>query len=590
VATDGELLRRYAESGDESAFAELLGRHGPMVRAACERLAGPDAEDAAQAVFILLARKARKLTGWRDVALWLHGVCRHVARTARRERGRRRSREKEAAAMQKAQSGVEVSESQRREVRERLDEAVGALPERFREVVLLCHLEGASQQDVAERLGLPAGTVASRAKRGLERLRRRLARGSAPLGAAALAGLLAEGAAGATRTFDAAALLSSVVAASKGAAAGAAPAIPASILAKGAMQAMFWTKVKMAAAVLSAITCAGAAVPLTVAAVHGAEKPGDERVLGGEPPPQPVPQPGGAKVMIFSSEERSTTGGKADKNQLARAAMGADLVVVVKVTRIENAKAGEKKDPVAAGGIRVVGPAGGEDKLITAEAVEVLRGSEKDKKLKILATVRGEGKNARAVFRREDRLAGPNGNVQQTFVRSFSVPFTLSAGEKALVFLKLEEEQKDDAGEVTGRVYRLLPPLPGGKLEKTLAELRAALKQLAEWETAPKLSKEMAALLDDLVAKLGSDEFATREKATKDLMAKGGIVRGKVREALKSSDAETVQRAKQVLEAVKPDWLKKAKDSTSTVQTPNGQVIIQGGGAGRVRIQMRVGQ
>lgn len=661
MANDGELLRRYAECDDESAFGQLVERHGPMVQAACERLAGPDADDAMQAVFLLLARKAARLAGCQDVGLWLHSACRFVARTALRERSRRTAREKEAAAMQEAGIEPRVSESERREMREHLDSAVAALPERFREVVLLCHLEGASQQEAADRLGLPLGTVASRARRGLERLRRRLARHGAALNAAALAGLLAEGAAKAAAGFNAPALLSSVMAASKVSAAGAAAAAAgasgtalgaktgAAILAKGAMQAMFWSKVKFAAAAVAAVTVLGSSVPLTVVAVQGAElqkggaaieaepaappqadapegDPGvaavkqygtvmsaeagapqpltptrgsagrwGPTILGGEPaPPPPAPVPGGgARVMVFTGEQRSGSG-KVTEKEVLRATAAADVIAVVKVSAIEDLQAEKKADPKAAGaGARVgvgfgagFGGMMGKDKKVSGEVDAVLRGSEGLEKLDFLVKVRERGKQKFAVFAKKTQIDGPAGGTQ-VFTRSTSVPFTLAAGKKSLVFLKLESEKKDEEGKVTERVYRLLPPMINGAPRKTLASVRAALKTVKEWESDPKLTAEQVRKIDDLIGRLDDDDFQTRENATKELIATGRIVRGKVRAALKHEDAETRTRAGQILEKLKPEWLKPEKGPESSTG-PGGATIIQGNNGGRVKIQMKV--
>ena len=299
MATDGELLRRYAaDPGAEEAFRQVVERHGPMVLAACRRQAGEAAEDAVQAVFLLLARKARSLAGESDVGPWLHRAAGFVAGRARREEERRRSREKEAAAMRQAAGAVAGdpgTEAARRELAAHLDVAVGELSESCRQAVVLCYLEGASQAEAARRLGLPLGTVADRCARGLSRLRERLARRGVPLGAAALGSALLDGAARSAADFAAGAVLSSVMAASKTAAglsaAGAAGSAGAKALAlaEGAMKAMFWMKVKVAAAVIGAVVVAGGgggALAVRLAAGEpGAGSPKAEVPAGEKPAP-----------------------------------------------------------------------------------------------------------------------------------------------------------------------------------------------------------------------------------------------------------------------------------------------------------------
>jgi len=255
MACDGELLERYARTGAEDAFGEVVRRHGPMVLAACRRLAPADAEDAAQAVFLVLARRAARLARHRDVGPWLYRTSTYVARTARRERLRRERREKEAAAMRQMRQKVRVTEAERAEVERKLDAAIASLPERYRRVLVLCYLEGATQGEAARRLGLPMGTVAARAKRGLARLRAKLARSGAMLGAAVLGPLLIESAGVGAAAFGASGLLPALASASRGA--GARPAVRIETLARGGMRAMTIAKVKAAALAVAGLVAAG---------------------------------------------------------------------------------------------------------------------------------------------------------------------------------------------------------------------------------------------------------------------------------------------------------------------------------------------
>ncbi len=274
--TDSELLAAYAR-GDSGAFERLVAGHGGMVYAACLRVLGRRdlAEEAAQAVFLVLARKAGSVRG--NLGAFLHGVARNVARRARESELARRAREKEAGEML-ARRGEEGTGAGWEEVRPHLDEAVGRLPAAERAAVVMHYLEGRPRPEVAARLGVPEGTVASRLHRAVGRLRGFLTKRGAGLSAAALAGLLGEKAAEAACPAFLLASAGQIAAAGAGAAGLGGGAV---ILAKGALQAMFWTKVKLAAAVIGTAAVVGAGVPATVHAVKAGEKT--------EPRKRPVP-------------------------------------------------------------------------------------------------------------------------------------------------------------------------------------------------------------------------------------------------------------------------------------------------------------
>ena len=141
--TDRQLLRRFAADRDEAAFAALVRRHGPLVRGVCRRLLRQeqDAEDAFQATFLVLARKAD--LAWRDsVSGWLHGVAVRVARKARARAARRRGRELTTGDPPDVAARPEDG---MRDLAARLDEELARLPERYRGPLLLCYLEGATR-------------------------------------------------------------------------------------------------------------------------------------------------------------------------------------------------------------------------------------------------------------------------------------------------------------------------------------------------------------------------------------------------------------------------------------------------------------
>ncbi len=176
---DGPLLAAFADRRDEPAFAELVRRHGPLVWGACRRaLPDPaDAEDAFQATFLVLVRRARSLRGADTVGPWLLKVAALTARNARRKNARRLAR---AAPL------PDVPDP--RPAPADVDDVLLGLPDRCRAAVLLTLLEGLTHREAADRLGCAEGTVSSLVSRGLARLRARLG-AEVALGVAVPAGL-----------------------------------------------------------------------------------------------------------------------------------------------------------------------------------------------------------------------------------------------------------------------------------------------------------------------------------------------------------------------------------------------------------------
>ena len=185
--SDGQLLERFATGPPEAAewaFAALVDRHGAMVLRVCRGvLADPcDAQDAFQATFLVLIRKARGLWVAESLGPWLHQVALRTARCAREDAARRHRLERKIGEA-RPESRPEDRESERI-----LHEELGRLPDRFRAPLVLCDLEGRTHEEAARHLGWPIGTVKSRQSRGRERLRDRLVRrGLGPSAATALA-------------------------------------------------------------------------------------------------------------------------------------------------------------------------------------------------------------------------------------------------------------------------------------------------------------------------------------------------------------------------------------------------------------------
>ena len=172
-----DLLARFVARRDEAAFAALVARHGPMVLATCRRLlpAGDDADDAFQATFLVLARRAGSVRAER-LAPWLHGVARRVAGRARAVAARRRGREGgDLPDVADPPPGAGP------DLRAVIDEELARLPEKYRAPLVLCYLDGLTHLEAADQLGWPVGSVRSRLARGRDRLRGGLSRrGLAP--------------------------------------------------------------------------------------------------------------------------------------------------------------------------------------------------------------------------------------------------------------------------------------------------------------------------------------------------------------------------------------------------------------------------
>ncbi|MBA2480811.1 MAG: RNA polymerase sigma factor [Planctomycetes bacterium] len=190
---DGDLLQSFVDgeaTEREHAFAGLVHRHGAMVVAVARRHVGPaDADDVAQAAFLVLARKASALRSHPSLAGWLHRVARNIARRHRDATGVRSRRERQAVVVKAADEPVAW--------RDDLDEALAHLPERYRTPLVLHYLEGCSQEDVARTLDVPAGTLASLLSRGRDLLRTNLARRGVRTSALAILGAAAHDAAAA---------------------------------------------------------------------------------------------------------------------------------------------------------------------------------------------------------------------------------------------------------------------------------------------------------------------------------------------------------------------------------------------------------
>lgn len=254
--TDRELLARFLAEREEQAFALLLRRHGPMVLGVCRRaLRDPhDAEDAFQATFLVLVKKARSLTEPDRVGPWLYGVACRTARKAQALADARRSRLQPIEDLEAGQISMVDAD-----VLEWLDHELEALPQKYREPIVLCYLQGDSKRQAATKLGCPEGTVSARLARARKLLRDRLIRRGVVFSAAALSSVLSAE----TLRAQVPAVLARTMTVSATAALNASLAsvatVPLSVqtLAKGVMKMMWLSKLKAAAAGIIVVVASG---------------------------------------------------------------------------------------------------------------------------------------------------------------------------------------------------------------------------------------------------------------------------------------------------------------------------------------------
>jgi RNA polymerase sigma factor (sigma-70 family) len=260
--TDRQLLHEFARRRDEGAFALLVRRHGAMVLGTVRRVLRhqQDAEDAFQAAFLVLARKAGA-SGWGDsVGGWLFRVAYHLALKARRRGGRRRAVE---VAMAQVPETAAAPAGDDPEQRAALDEEVSRLPEAYRAAVVLCYLEGRGQAEAGRQLGCTVDALKGRLRRAREMLQRRLRQRGVALSVAGVGAALAANASAAPSAALLASTARAAVLFAAGAQAAGAVSAQALALAVGGLKTMCGTKVKLFAVVLASVgVLAGGGVAL----------------------------------------------------------------------------------------------------------------------------------------------------------------------------------------------------------------------------------------------------------------------------------------------------------------------------------------
>jgi RNA polymerase sigma factor (sigma-70 family) len=362
--TDRRLLDSFLADHDEAAFAELTRRHGPLVWGVCRRwLANhQDAEDAFQATFLVLIRRAAAISPDTPLGPWLHRTAVMTARNVSRQNRRHAAI---SGPMEHDFAAAEVDPARRIE----LDEALLALPERDRIPVVLCHLQGLTRCEAAERLACPEGTLSARLHRALARLRVRLG-GREAQALAVTAGM-------AIPANLLAATVRSAVVFTTSTSTGVSPAVAR--LTDGVLQ-MFWMK-KLQAGLAAIVLVAGGLLAGFAARFDGvarATEPAQTAPLVGEPPATPE-DPGAAmkriemrieelrrqrellgamEMDLFAAKEKLEAAKQAKADAAAAAELGRDLAIEV----------GEVKSPFT---VREV--VNGKVAVVTCSNLDVLR-------------------------------------------------------------------------------------------------------------------------------------------------------------------------------------------------------------------------
>jgi RNA polymerase sigma factor (sigma-70 family) len=316
--TDRALLAAFLSERDEPAFAELVRRHGPLVWATCRRaLPDPaDAEDAFQATFLVLVRRADRLTAADSLGPWLYRVAAWTGRSQRRKNARRRALlgPLRAAVVDPCSSNSAVE----------IDDLLLALPDRYRSALVLCHLQGLTHREAADQLGCAEGTVSSLVSRALAKLR-------AKLGGRDLAALLAPGAAAAVPADLAAEIVRSAAAFQLTTLSAAASPTVAR-LTEGVLR-MFWVKKTVTFATMVLVAALGIGVSMH----EGGRAVGDEPKPPAEKSAEPKGEPPG-RVDLRNLEARLLQAEAEHQRLLAERKMLTDQIAALKKAAIERSR------------------------------------------------------------------------------------------------------------------------------------------------------------------------------------------------------------------------------------------------------------
>ena len=296
--TDAQLLESFLGQNDPVAFESLVRRHGPMVLAVCRRVLNHrhDAEDAFQATFLVLVRKAASLGKRHLLANWLYGVAYRTALKARGAIARRRTKERQAARMAQPEPFAERSPH---DLLARLDDELNRLPDKYRIPLVLCDLQGLSRTAAARQVGWPVGTLNWRLAQARALLAKRLVRYGLTLSGGVLAEAIAQpaGFAGVPSSMIASTTrAAAAVATGPGAVAGVVP-VKVALLVQGVLQTMLLSKLKTAVAVVLLVamaTCGGGLLSYRTVAAQTNE-PRTEDAADASPRLTPPAVPSGAE-------------------------------------------------------------------------------------------------------------------------------------------------------------------------------------------------------------------------------------------------------------------------------------------------------
>jgi zinc protease len=292
--SDRQLLDQFISSRDQSAFEAIVHRHGPMVLRVCRRALGNahDVDDAFQATFLILIKKASSIRDRDVLANWLYGVARRVSVRAgasvRRQRNRERSITQAALA-----NGPSDARLEQGELRRVIDDELERLPWRYRVPVVLCDLEGQTHEQAAIQLDCPVGTVKSRLARGREHLRSRLARRGLTASIAMATSVLAAEHLGATPVeLGELTIMSASELAKRGAVAAVSLSPGVASLVKGVLSTMIKKKLAIVAAatVIALSVTAAAAIVLRAATPGPRDEQGGISSTGGKGTAQALPR------------------------------------------------------------------------------------------------------------------------------------------------------------------------------------------------------------------------------------------------------------------------------------------------------------
>jgi RNA polymerase sigma factor (sigma-70 family) len=298
--TDGQLIEDYVSRREGAALAALVRRHGPMVWGVCRRILRNhhDAEDAFQATFLVLARKAASVRPRGMVANWLYGVAHQTALKARATTAKRGARERQVIGMPEPAA---TEPDLWHDLRPLLDQELSHLPDRYRVAIVLCDLEGRTRKEAARHLGVPEGTLAARLARGRVMLAKRLARHGLAVTGGSLAATLAQNATSAcapTSVVFSTIKATSLYASGRTALTGVI-SVKAAALTEGVLKTMFLQQIRRGAAALAVVAalgiCAGGLFQKTQAQAQTSESSKSSH---------PKPDEGNLKETVLALQKR----------------------------------------------------------------------------------------------------------------------------------------------------------------------------------------------------------------------------------------------------------------------------------------------